>query len=168
MVAVTHPRSGFLASVASFSREALGWLIPMLLTAAVTAYVSYRYNQKANTQLVVQQQKISELQEFRQSGAQLDQALGRMSDALVDGEGLEAARREMRTAITANITDASAVSHLLGSGAEPYLKGLADLRDIVDQVDTIESGQALWQGSLNLMQQRRKLIRRAERQALST
>jgi hypothetical protein len=155
-----------LRFAASVSKQAVAWFIPMALTAAVTAYVSYVYNQKANTVLVIQQQRLADLQQFRLSGAGLDQGLSAMSDALVDGKGLDQARRDMRAAITKNISDAVAVRHLLGPKADSYIAGLANLREVVDAVGTMDSGQGLWQTSLNLMKERRDLIASAERQAL--
>jgi hypothetical protein len=150
----------------SATKASLTWLVPMLLTASVTAYISYFYNQKANTSLVIQQQKIADLQQFRSSGAQLDQALGRMSDALVDQTGLEAARREMRSAIGRNITDADASRTLIGQGIDAYITGLAELRETVDGIQTPESGADLWQRSLNMMEMRRRLLKAAEQRAL--
>ncbi|RKE49986.1 hypothetical protein [Sphingomonas sp. PP-CC-1A-547] len=139
----------------------------MALTSGVAAYTAYFYNQKANHELVVQQQSLSDLQQFRASGAAFDQSLSTMSDALVDGSGIKAGQREMRTAITRNISDAQAIEHLLPPGeAKPYIAGLAELRDTVDGLGTIDSGQKLWQDSLNLMSARKKLIASAEQRAL--
>ena len=152
----------------STAKASLAWLVPMLLTASVTAYISYFYNQRANTMLVIQQQKIADLQQFVSSGAQLDQALGRMSDALVDKTGLESARREMRSAIGRNITDADASRNLIGPETAAYIVGLAELRETVDQVETPESGAQLWQDSLNMMEARRRLLKGAEQRALAS
>lgn len=155
-------------SAGAVTKTALGWLIPMLLTASVTAYISYVYNQKANTLLVVQQQRVADLQQFRSSGAQLDQALARMSDALVDRKGLEAAREEMRLAIARNISDAEAAKPILGeSQTNQYVAGLADLRVTVDGVQKLQSGQQLWQASINMMEARRRILREAEQRALA-
>lgn len=151
-----------LAWLGSLTKTSLGWLIPMLLTAGATAYISYVYNQKANTLLIIQQQKMADLQQFRSSGAQLDQALGHMSDALVDGKELESTRSEMRAAISKNITDADAVRHILGPGTDSYIDELAGLRTTIDEVHDVDSGNKLWADSLKLMSTRRKLLQSAE------
>lgn len=143
------------------------WLVPMLASAALTSYISYIYNQKANTALVMQQQRVDDLQSFRESGAELDQALSGMSDAIVDGSGLDEAKRNMRKAITKNISDAVAVRHILGSATDEYIDGLANLREVVDQTETIDSGRDLWQTSINLMEKRRQLVANAEQKALN-
>lgn len=152
-------RADFSGAVKTTSK----WLIPMLLTSGLTAYLSYFYNQRANTQLVFQQQRLSDLQHFRDSGAAVDQGLSSMSDALVDGTGLEVARHEMRAAIARHIADAVAVRHLLGErAADSYIHKLALLRQVVDAVTTIQTGRDLWQESLNLISNRRHLISNAE------
>lgn len=148
------------------SKASAVWLVPMLATAGATAYLSYIYNQKANTLLVIQQQKMTDLQQFRVSGGQLDQALGRMSDAVVDGFGLEAARREMRSSIGRHIADTEAVRNLLGSSTDSYLTQLADLRVAVDEVGPEDLGQSMWQSTLNIMAERRRILKDAERRAV--
>jgi hypothetical protein len=146
----------------NFSVRALGWLVPMMLTAVATAWVTYHYTRKANTEMVVQQQKLTNLQQFRASGAQLQQALSRMSDAIVDGGSLDPARREMRDAIARNLSDAVAVRSQLGPEAtDAYVRRLAALRIVVDQTDA-DSGAALWQGSLDVMEQQKRLLQNAE------
>lgn len=150
----------------STTKTSLGWLIPMLLTAGATAYLSFFYNQRANTQLVMQQQKMADLQQFRVSGAQLDQALGRMSDALVDDSGIQAARSEMRSAIGRNLADADSVALLLGPRTHDYIAGLANLRVTLDNVHDRSSGARLWQDSLGMMEARKRLLKDADRRAV--
>jgi hypothetical protein len=148
---------------AAIFKTSIAWLIPMALTAGFTAYLSYFYNQKANMALVVQQQRLSDLQEFRQSGAGLDQALSFMSDALVDSDRVDEGRRKMQDAITRQISDTTAIEHILGKqSADQYIHGLANLRETVDSLNSTESGQALWQQSINLMSERRKLVSHAQ------
>ena len=168
MMAIPLPRWPLLGYMASTLKPALGWLIPMLLTASATAWLSYYYNQKANTLLVIQQQKNVDLQQFRASGSKLEQSLGALSDALALEEDLGPAQREMRTAIALNLADAIAVRHLLGSEeTDKYIESLASLRETVDRLDTVESGAVLWRQSLYLIDMRRKLLRRAEQQVFS-
>ena len=165
MVAVSLTWSQARNVVLTGTAKALTWLIPMLLSAGAAAWLSYVYNQKANIALVAQQQRVNDLQQFRVSGASLDQALGDMSDALADGKGLDPARRAMRASINRNISDGLAARHLLGAGTDHYISGLADLRVVVDDTDEVQSGTALWQSSINLMKERRDLIAAAEAKA---
>jgi hypothetical protein len=154
------------SSLAAGLQNTLTWVIPMLLTAASTAYLSYFYNQKANTELVAQQQRVSDLQQFRASAAQLDQAVGGMSDALVDGSNLAARRADLRNSITRHLSDAQAVKDLLGSDSDQYIGRVSSLREIVDNLGTIGSGQQLWQTSINMMSERRHLLVSAQSKAL--
>lgn len=153
-------------SAVSGAAKACAWLIPMLATAGATAYISYIYSQKSNTALVVQQQRLNDLQQFRSSGAELDQGLSAMSDALVDGSGLDEARKQMRGAITKNIADAVAIRHLLGPKADTYIAGLARLRQVVDKTNDVHAGRDLWQTSIDLMVERRTLLSSAQVEAL--
>jgi len=144
----------------SYLKKMGTWFIPMIITAGATAWLSYHYNQKSNTELAVQQQRYSDLQSFRNSGSDLDQSVTALSDALVDGRGIEEARSKLRIAITRHLSDATANEATLGSGVEPYEKGLGELRRTVDAVDrdSTDTGIALWEQSLQLMSQRRKLV----------
>jgi hypothetical protein len=140
-------------------RGMLTWFVPMFLTASATAYISYKYNQRANTELVQQQQRISDLQGFRVSGAELDGAVGRMSDALVDNEGIKQARNDLRNAITRHIADTGSVRQILGENdAKTYIAKLSSLRDVTDNLSSVDSGQPLWEQSLMLMSIRRKML----------
>lgn len=136
----------------------------MIVTASAAAWLSYHYNQKANSELIIQQQAFSDLQSFRNSGAGLDEAVSVLSDALVDDRGVEDARAKLRTAITRHISDTAANELTLGPGAKEYETGLSGLRQTVDAVDrdSVETGAALWEDSLRLMSQRRKLISSAQ------
>jgi hypothetical protein len=161
------PPMGWKARAMGVFTASIAWFVPMALTSGVAAYTAYFYTQKANTQLVIQQQSLGDLQQFRASGAAFDQAVGNLSDALVDGANITASQRDMRAAITRSISDTLAVRHLLGdSEADAYIKGLANLRETVDGIKSFDAGQKLWQDSLNLMSTRRKLIGAAEKRAL--
>lgn len=131
----------------------------MILTASSAAYLSYFYNQKANSELALQQQALSDLQSFRSSGAELDQAVSALSDALVDGVGVTEARSKLRSALTKHISDAVANERLLGADSKSYIAGLSSLRATVDDVDrnSVETQARLWEDSLKLMSQRRKM-----------
>ncbi|MES2497095.1 MAG: hypothetical protein V4618_13355 [Pseudomonadota bacterium] len=145
------------------------WFVPMFLTAALTAYLSYFYNQKSNTELAVQQQTFSDLQSFRNSGAELDQSLGALSDALVDGKDVDQAKAKMRSAISRHISDAVGNDRTLGPNSVIYINGLAKLRLTVDAVDpvNIETGATLWEHSLKLMSQRKKMVTEAQLRLVS-
>jgi hypothetical protein len=163
MATVTGTKASLRAAAFKFAVIALGWAVPMLLSASAAAVLTYFYTEKANKELVLQQQKLTDLQQFRSSGAQLQQALGRMSDAVVDGENLNAPRREMRDAINRNISDANAVQEQLGPDAtKAYIKRLAALRETVDETET-DDGAAMWQGSLNVMEDQKRLLEAAQK-----
>ena len=167
IMATAAPAFGWKARCAAALTTAVGWFVPMALTSGVAGYTAYIYTQKANTQLVIQQQSLSDLQQFRASGAAFDQSVGTLSDALVDGTDVTAAQREMRTAITRSISDTVAARPLLGEAeAQAYIDGLASLRETVDGVNNFDAGQKLWQDSINLMSARKKLITSAEKRAL--
>lgn len=143
------------------------WFVPMFITAASTAYLSYKYNQKSNTELAIQQQTFSDLQAFRNSGADLDQALGVLSDAIIDGADIDAARSIMRNSISRHISDALANDKSLGPEATSYIEALGRLRVTVDDVDpsAVETGLNLWEQSLEIMSRRRKLVSAAQLRA---
>lgn len=167
MATVTAPQ-GPRDRLLALAITVIAWFIPMAITSGVAAYTAYFYNQKANRQLVVQQQSLSDLQQFRASGAQFDQAVSSLSDVLVDEEDPSSAKREMRLAITKHLSDAVTIEHLLPPGrVKPYVAALATLRPVVDAVGTSENGQHLWQDSLNIMSARKKIILEAEQTALS-
>lgn len=143
----------------TLAKQGSVWFVPMILTSGSAAYLSYIYNQKANTELALQQQTLSDLQSFRNSGAGLDQAVSALSDALVDGTGVSEARSKLRGALTSHISDAVANEKLLGANTKSYIAGLSRLRQTVDDVDrdAVETQARLWQESLNLMSRRRKM-----------
>lgn len=140
------------------------WFVPMFLTAAATAWLSYEYNQMSNTKLALQQQTFSDLQAFRNSGADLDQALGALSDAIVEGREVAQAKSNMRSAISRQISDALANEQVLGGASKGYIADLARLRLSVDEVDqgSVETSAVVWEQALALMSQRRKLIAAAQ------
>ena len=140
------------------------WIVPMLATAVVTAYLSYTYNQKANSELAVQQQIFSDLQSFRNSGAELDLAMSVLSDALVDGASVEEAKAKMKAAISRHISDTVANENALGAPSKQYLANLSQLRITVDNAsrENLEAASLLWEQSLKLMSERRKLVAAAQ------
>lgn len=167
MATVPGTKTSLKTAAFKFAVTALGWAVPMLLTALATAVLTYFYTEKANTELVLQQQRLTDLQEFRASGAQLQQALSRMSDAVVDGDDLNPPRREMRDAIARNISDATTVENQLGTDAtKAYIKKLANLRATVDGTEA-NGGAALWQGSLDVMEDQKRLLDNAEKRLRS-
>lgn len=150
----------FFGATWTLTKRGSVWFIPMILTSASAAYLSYFYNQKANSELALQQQALSDLQSFRNSGAALDQAVSALSDALVDEKGITEARSRLRGALTAHLSDAIANEGLLGSASASYIYGLSELRTTVDDVQpaSIRMQAKLWQDSLKLMSARRKMV----------
>ena len=151
----------------SGAKQACVWFVPMFLTAAATAWLSYKYNQRSNAELAVQQQTFSDLQAFRNSGAELDQSLGVLSDAIIDGRGVSEAKSKMRNAISRHVSDGLGTEKSLGLDSRSYIERLAHLRMTVDEVDphSVETGATLWQESLKLMSERRRLVASAELRA---
>ena len=112
--------------------------------------------ERANTKLVVQQEKLSELQTFENTGAQLDSGVTSLSDAIVDGRGADDARRNLRAAISAHSSAAFALRGGLGGDYQPYMTKLVELRGFADEATDAPSGVKVWQSTADLVAMRKR------------
>jgi hypothetical protein len=76
--------------------------------------------------MVIQQDRLSELQTYETTGAQLDSSVTQLSDAIVDGRGQDDARRNLRAAISAHSSAAFALRSGHGSDYPPYMAKLVE------------------------------------------
>lgn len=145
------------------------WSLSLLASAGLTAYLSYLANQRANVELAVQQQRLADLQRFRESGGVLDDSVRAFSDAMIDGGSLRIARQTIRSAVAKHAVDAMAIQHLLGKGeTAAYMRQLNALRTIADQTDNVVSAKQVWQTAISIITARQKMIAHAETGLQST
>ncbi|BCA57441.1 hypothetical protein HMP06_0210 [Sphingomonas sp. HMP6] len=122
-----------------------------LATALVGAPVGIYVATHANTIMIVQQQTLADLQNFENTGAQLDNRVSGMSDALVDGRGVNDARRALRDAVSAHSSAAFALRDDMGGDYPPYATKLRELRNFADKANTPREGVKVFQSLVDLI-----------------
>lgn len=131
--------------------------------AILTAILTYQFTAKLNVETAVQQQQSAAIQQFEQSGAQMDASLSQFVDALLDKKGIADARVAARSAISLHASQAAALKPLTGSGnVEQYVVGLGDLRELTDAADGKVTAKKMAQQHVNLMDYRAKLVAMAK------
>jgi hypothetical protein len=92
--------------------KGLGAVTLVILTAVFT----YMFTARLNVETAVQQQQTTAIQQFDQTGAQMDSSLSLFVDALLSNKKIDDARTEARTAITLHAAQVSALEPLAGIG----------------------------------------------------
>ena len=112
--------------------------------------------------MVVQQQQVADLSQFGITGAALDRAVSQFSAALVAGEGIEAARTNLKTAtldhssfVFNNMRESMGVVD-----STAYMAHLRALHDAADSASSYEDGVRIWQQTIDLISYRKRLTDR--------
>lgn len=125
----------------------------------LTAIATYGITAKLNVETAVQQQQNTSIQQFEESGAQMDVALSNFVDALLDKKEIDEARNTSRAAIALHAAQANALKPLTGDGnIRQYIDGLGNLRAFVDSTDGRKTAKIMAQQHVNLMAYRLKLV----------
>lgn len=145
--------------------KATAFFVGAVVSALVSTPIAYQYAKRANTTLVFQQQRLTDVQQFEATGAALDNAVRQFSDALVDDRGVEPARQALRTAIATHSSNIFAIRNTLGAADyDRYMAELVRLRARADTAVTFEEGVQVWQSTVNLIGYRRRLTDRIRQQ----
>lgn len=124
-----------------------------------TAILTYMFTAHLNVETAIQQQQTSALQQFEQSGAQMDASLSVFVDALLDQKGVAEARTAARTSIILHSSQSSPLSSLAGTGnVEQYVNALGELRSLTDATDGRMTARKMAQQHVNIMAYRVKLV----------
>lgn len=127
--------------------------------AGLTAVLTYFATARLNVETAVQQQQSAAIQQFEQSGSQMDASLSLFVDALLDKQGVKDARKDVRSAITVHGSQAASLTPLAGEGnVSQYVKALGDLRTFADAAQDPRSARKMAQQHVNLMAYRQKLV----------
>lgn len=138
------------------------FVLGALATALIGGPVGYHYATRANTALVIQQQKLTEVQHFETTGAALDNAVRQFSDAMADRNStrLEEARQSLRGAIAGHSSQVFAMRGTMGEADyRPYMATLGVLRQRTDAANP-QQGVQMWQAAVDLIGHRRRIADR--------
>jgi hypothetical protein len=140
-------------------------LLGAILTAIIGIPAGIYIAKEANTTMIIQQQRLDELQAFENTGAQLDNGVAQLSDAIVDGRGQVEARRDLRRAVVAHSSAVFALRDGLGNDYKPYMTKMVELREFADGADTAPEGVQVWQSLSDLVAMRKRLADRIKAEA---
>lgn len=146
---------------------ALGPLVKALGAVALvvlTAIVTYQFTARLNVETAVQQQQSAAVQQFEQSGAQMDANLSLFVDALLDRRDVAETKTNARASIILHSAQANGLVALAGTGnVEQYVDGLGDLRELTDATDGKKTARQMAQKHVDLMAYRVQLVNVAKR-----
>lgn len=98
------------------------------------------------------------INQFDESGANLDSSMSEFIDSLVDGDITPAARKSLRTAIALHASKAQRLSAIVGpKPIEEYMSGLKRLRGMADEVDDIPSGMTAAQLHADILANKKRI-----------
>ena len=134
-----------------------------VMLVVLTAIFTYMFTARLNVETAVQQQRTTAIQQFDQTGAQMDASLSLFVDALLSRQKVDDARTSARTAITLHAAQADGLAPLTGTGnVVQYVNSLGDLRVLVDQTNGKLTAKKMAQQHVDLMAYRKKLTAMAK------
>lgn len=147
-----------------FIREIAMMLLAAFVSALLAAAATYYFTVKLNEESSIQQQYVSSVQDFAATGAKVDAAVTDLGDTIIDGDEVLEAKKEARQALSAHTASTLALMPLIGKGnVENYLKGVADLRALVDQTGDVPAAMRASKGRYALINNRNAVIADARR-----
>ena len=148
---------------AHVSRAGL-FVLGCVVTALITGAVTYKITREANTVLVVQQQRLQELQQYEASGSGLDNSVRAFSDAIVSGKGIEKARDDLRSAVGTHASTTFAMRDVVGADYSAYMAKINAIRSLADHADSPREGMQVWQAAADAIALRKKISDRIKQQ----
>lgn len=142
--------------------NALGAFVGALLAAGLAWYVTAR----TNADMSIQQQRMEIVNQFDETGANLDSSMSDFIDAVVDGEVTPDVRRSLRTAISLHASKSQRLSSILGSEPiEEYTLGLGRLREMVDSTVDVPTAMSAARLHADILENKRMISQAAWRRA---
>lgn len=143
-----------LAAFKSAMRSALGTILAALLGACLAWWVTA----STNAQMAIQQQDTAIVNQFDETGANLDSSMSAFIDALVEGDISPDVRKSLRTAISLHAAKAQRLNNIVGERAvQEYTKGLGLLRTMADSTDNVQSGMAAAQVHADILANKKRI-----------
>lgn len=91
--------------------------------------------------MTVQQQQMAVLNQFDESGANLDSSMSDFIDAVADRSGVPDARKALRSAVALHAAKSTRLTGIVGpKTVDEYQLGLGKLRKMVDETGSVDSG----------------------------
>ena len=162
--AAPSPSQPTTARVMPYFKQFMGMFVAALLSAVLAALFTYYFSLKLNTQSSIQQLYVASVQDFSATGAKVDASITDLADTAIDRDSLDQAKKDARQAIAAHTAATLALRPVIGKGnVEEYMKGLADLRMLVDQTGDVAAAARTSKGRLVLIENRNVIITEARR-----
>lgn len=137
----------------------LGKALGAVALVVFTAIATYMFTAQLNVETAMQQQQAAAVQQFEQSGAQMDANLSLYVDALLDKRDIPATKSAARASIVLHSSQASGLNALAGTGnVTQYVNALGDLRELADASDGRITARKMAQQHVNVMAYREKLV----------
>ncbi len=133
------------------------FLAGALATALIGAPVAYYFAKQANTTLLVQQQRVSEVQSFESTGAEVDNSLRQFSDALASQKDVESARDRVRASVGSHSSIAFSMRDTIGSDYPGYMAKVNEFRSFADNASTPREGVVVWQSAVDMIALRKRI-----------
>jgi hypothetical protein len=163
-----HIAAEILAAEAN-ERARIKRILLAIISAALAAYLTYLGTARLNQVTAVQQQRMVAVQQFEESGARLDSSMSIFVDALLDGQDLKDARRDVRVALTIHASQADALRGFAGKGnVDRYLEALKNLRRLTDATTNLPTAKMAAQEHVNVMDFRVRFLKQLKHNVYAT
>ncbi len=143
-----------MASLKTLMWTGLTSLFAALLAACLAWYVTAN----TNASMTVQQQEMAAINQFDETGANLDSSMSDFIDGLADRKVDPSVRKSLRTAIALHAAKSQRLANIVGSNpVENYTIGLGRLREMVDAADDVTTGMTAAQLHADILANKKRI-----------
>lgn len=108
--------------------------------------------------MTVQQQEMAAINQFDESGANLDSSMSDFIDGIADRKVDPSVRKSLRTAIALHAAKSQRLANIVGSKpVENYTIGLGRLREMVDAADDVTTGMTAAQLHADILANKKRI-----------
>lgn len=129
-----------------------------LFAALLAACLAWYVTASTNAEMTIQQQEMAAVNQFDESGANLDSSMSDFIDGLADGRVDPAVRKALRTALALHAAKSQRLANIVGSRpVEDYTIGLGRLREMVDAAEDVPTGMTAAQLHADILANKKRI-----------